>query len=87
MIHIFNRKELITVSSDKLIYSLQSALESAGIPYRTKSNMPLASADRYHGTPGIRSDASHPIVIYVKKSDFGRAKEAIQPVLRGQTSF
>ena len=82
MIHIFNRKELITVFSDRQLYRLREALSSAGIPYRTKVNgIPMFSAGRYHGTPFINSDAAHPCVIYVKASDYDRARAAIQPVL------
>ena len=81
MIHIFNRSELITVLSDHQLYCIQSALTSVGIPYRTKSSIPAPSSGRYHGTPFVNSDASHPIVVYVKASDYDRAKAAIQPVL------
>ena len=81
MIHIFNRKELITTISDKQLYRIQSALTTSNIPYRTKSNIPALSAARYHGTPFINSEASHPTVIYVKAYDYDRAKVAIQEVL------
>lgn len=81
MIHIFNRRELITTLSDQQLYRIQSALISANIPYRTKSNVPAFSAGRYHGTPFINSDASHPAVIYVKASDYDHAKAVIQTVL------
>ena len=79
MIHIFNRRELITVHSDQQAYRLRSALSSAGIAYHTK--VPLYSAGRYRGTPFIDHDASHPCIIYVKAADYDRAKAAIQPVL------
>ena len=82
MIHIFNRRELITVHSDQQSCSLRSALSSAGIPYHIKINsIPFFSAGRYHGTPFINHDASHPCVIYVKASDYDRAKEIIQSAL------
>lgn len=82
MIHIFNRKELITVYSDQQAYRLRSALSSAGIEYVTKVNsIPFSSADRYHGTPFINQDASHPCAIYVKASDYDCAMAAIQSVL------
>ena len=77
MIHIFNRRELITVLSDQQLYRLQGALSSAGIPYRTK----FLSAGRYRGTPFLTQDATHPCIIYVKASDYDRAKAAIQSVL------
>ena len=78
MIHIFNRRELITTFSDQQLYRIQSVLTSANIPYHTKSSIPALSAGRYHGTPFINSDVSHPIVFYVKASDYDRAKAAIQ---------
>jgi len=81
MIHIFNRRELITTVSDQQLYRIQSALASANVPYQTKSGMPAFSADRYHGTPFINHDAAHPTVIYVKSSDYDQACAAIQSVL------
>ena len=82
MIHVFNRKELMTVLSDRQVYRLQGALSAAGIPYRTKVNsVPFPSADRYRGTPFMNSDAAHPRIIYVKASDYERARAAIQAVL------
>ena len=81
MITIFNRKELITTLSDQQLYRIQSALASANIPYLTKSNIPTLSAGRYHGTPFINSDASHPTVIYVKVSDYDNARMIIQAAL------
>lgn len=80
-IHFFNRKELITVLSDQQLYRLQTALSAAGIPYHTKSSIPASSAGRYHGMPFINQDATHPCIIFVKSSDYERAKAAIQSVL------
>ncbi|MBR2499780.1 MAG: DUF2007 domain-containing protein [Clostridia bacterium] len=82
MIHVFNRKELITVFSDQKLYKLRTALSEAGIQYKLKNNTPIATAGRYHGAPFINSDASHPCVIFVKASDYERAKSAIQSALR-----
>ena len=81
MIHMFNRKELITVISGQQLYRLKSALSAEGIPYHTKASNSMFTAGRYHGTPMIKSDASHPCVIYVKASDYNRAKAAIQSAL------
>ena len=83
MIHIFNRKELITVLSDQQLYRIKTALATANIPYHIKYNsVPFFSAGRYHGTPFINQDASHPCIIYVKNSDYDRASAAIQSALR-----
>ena len=83
MVTIFNRKELITVLSDQKLYRLQDALSSAAIPFQVKSSIPPTNSGRYHGTPCINQDAAHPCVIYVKKTDYERARAAIQPALRG----
>ena len=80
MIHVFNRKELITTVSDKQLYRIQSALADAGIPYTTKANIPFFSADRYRGTPFVNQDATHPTAIYVKAVDYDRAQAAIRAV-------
>ena len=82
MIHIFNRTELITVLSSQKLYRLQDALSSAAIPFQVKSSIPPTNSGRYHGTPCINGDAAHPTIIYVKKTDYDRAKAAIQAVLR-----
>ena len=82
MIHIFNRKELVTTVSDRQLYRIQAALSNAGIPFHTKSSLPLLSAGRYRGTAFIDRDAANPMVIYVKKCDYDRAKMAIEAALR-----
>lgn len=80
-IHFFNRKELITVLSDQQLYRLQSVLSSAGIPYQTKFLSGGLAVGRYHGTPFINQDATHTCLIFVKSSDYDRAKAAIQSAL------
>ena len=81
MIHFFNRRKLITTLSDQQLYRIMDALANAGIPYRTKSGIPALSASRYHGTPFIENDAAHPTDLFVKTTDYARAKAAIDPVL------
>ena len=83
MITLFNRKELISVFSTQKLYRLQDALSSAAIPFQVKSSIPPTNSGRYHGTPCINQDITHPCVIYVKKADYDRAKAVIQSVLRG----
>ena len=78
MIHIFNRKKLITTLSDQQLYRVQSALDSVNIPYYIKF---VTSAGRYHGNSFINNDAEHPTVIYVKASDYDRARSAVQTAL------
>ena len=81
MIHFFNRRKLITTLSDQQLYRIMNALANAGIPYRTKSGMPALSASRYHGTPFIENDASHPADLFVKTADYARAKATSASVL------
>ena len=81
MIHIFNRRELTVTNSDQKLYRLREALSAADIHYHTKAHPPFAVANRYHGTPFINQDATHPCIIYVKASDYERAKTAIQSAL------
>lgn len=81
MIHIFNRKALITTLSDRELFGVQSALTDAKIPYFAKHGAPgLASVGRYRASPFLKHDAV-PTVIYVKATDYDRAKAAIQAVL------
>lgn len=80
MIHVFNRKELITTVSDKQLYRIQTALADAGVPYSAKSKIPFFTADRYRGMPFVDQDATHPTAIYVKAVDYDRAKAAIRTV-------
>lgn len=80
MIHLFNRKALITTLSDRELFRIQSALTDAKIPHFAKPGAPAFSAGRYRAAPFIKYDAA-PTVIYVKSSDYGRAKAAIQAVL------
>ena len=80
MIHIFNRKALITTLSDQQLFRIQSALTDAKIPHFAKPGAPAFSAGRYRASPFLKHDAV-PTVIYVKATDYDRAKAAIQAVL------
>ena len=81
MIHFFNRQKLITSLSEQQLYRITDALAKANIPYYTKASTPAPSASRYHGTPFIKSDATHPTDLFVKTADYARAKAAIEFVL------
>ena len=85
MIHVFNRRELVMVFSDRQLYRIQEALAAADISYQTKRVLPSFSAGRYHGTQFINSDAAHPCAVYVRSSDYERASGVIQPALRDNT--
>ncbi len=80
MIHLLNRKALITTLSDRELFGVQTALTDAKIPYFAKPGAPAFSAGRYRASPFLKHDAV-PTVIYVKATDYDRAKAAIQAVL------
>ncbi len=80
MIHIFSRRALITTLSDQQLFRIQSALPDAKIPHFAKPGAPGLSAGRYRASPFLKHDAV-PTVIYVKATDYDRAKAAIQAVL------
>ena len=83
MITLFNRKELMPVFSLKLLYAVQAALDGAGIPYHTKSATPAGRpGGRERGSIFQDPDTAHDYKIYVRKDDYDRAVQAIQPVLR-----
>ena len=76
MIHIFNRKELITTVSAQQLYRVRSALDAAGVAHKVKFCRSVFTADRYRGMPLINQGAE-PAVIYVKKTDYSRALAAV----------
>lgn len=81
MIHLFNRKELIVVQSGQRLHQLTGALSAAGIPYRTKwGSTSFFTADRYHGTPFLNSDAPQPCKIYVNRADYDHAVSVLHSV-------
>ena len=83
MITVFNRKELMFISSVRRLYAVQAALDAAGIEYRTASATPLGRAGgRGRSLPFQDPDTIHDYRIYVRKDDYDRAAAAIQPALR-----
>ena len=83
MITVFNRKELLPIFSLKLLYAVQAALDSAGIPYHTKLATSLGRpGGRERGSLFQDPDMAHDYKIYVRKDDYHRAVQAIQPALR-----
>ena len=64
-------------------YAVQAALDSAGIPYHTKAATPLGRVGgRARANPFQDADTAHDYKIYVRKDDYDRAVQAIQPALR-----
>ena len=84
MLTVFNRRELITISSQQRFFHVQEALSAAGIPSYIKTHGAVRAAERArYGTIGLRQDALYTYTIYVHKNDYDRAAAAIQPALRG----
>ena len=83
MLTIFNRRELITVLSQKQLDRVQTALHDAGIINRVKfSNGARAAGHGRRSMIGINVDAMYIYKIYVSKEDYDRAKAAIQSALQ-----
>lgn len=83
MLSLFNRRELITVLSQKQLDRVQTALHDAGIINRVKfSNGARAAGHGRRSMIGINVDAMYIYKIYVSKEDYDRAKAAIQSALQ-----
>ena len=83
MLSLFNRRELITVLSQKQLDRVQAALHDAGIINRVKfSNGARAAGHGRRSMIGMNVDAMYIYKIYVSKEDYDRAKAAIQPALQ-----
>ena len=75
MIHLFNRKELLLTSSMERQARVRDMLAANKIPHlvRTSSNI-----SRSRGViPGMRMDMLYQYRIYVKRSDYEKAKYLI----------
>ena len=84
MLTIFNRRELITVLSQKQLDRVQAALHDTSIISKVKfSNGARAAGHGRHSMIGMNVDAMYICKVYVSKEDYDRAKAAIQPVLQG----
>ena len=79
MIHLFNRRELLTTTGMELQAKVRNILADNKIPYRVrvKSNIGGASRSRMV-MPGTRMESMYQYYIYVKKSDYEKAKYLIQ---------
>lgn len=80
MIHIFNRKELLITWSMTELANIRDILASNNVEYTVKTNnlartSPYSSGTRARtGSFGIRTDAMYQYVIYVKRSDYEKAR-------------
>ena len=76
MIHLFNRKKLLLTTSMERQAHVREILAANNIPYqaRTSSNI-----SRSRGViPGMRMDMLYQYHIYVKRSDYEKAKYLIR---------
>ena len=84
MLSLFNRRELITVMSQKQLGRVQAALHDAGIINRVKfSNGARAAGHGRRSMVGMNVDAMYIYKVYVSKEDYGHAKAAVQLALQG----
>ena len=76
MIHLFNRKELLLTSSMERQARVRDILASNNIPYRVRTS---SNISRSRGMiPGMRMDLMYQYHIYVKRSDYEKAKYLIK---------
>lgn len=75
MIHLFNRKELLTTASMEQQSRVRDVLAANGIAYRVrvKSNTGGMSRSRMV-MPGTKMEYMYQYYIYVKKEDYEKAK-------------
>ena len=83
MLTILNRKELITIASQRKFFRIREALANAGIASHIRTHGIMgAAANRSRGMPGLNHDAAYTYTVYVHREDYHRAVEAIQSALR-----
>ena len=81
MITIFNRKELITLSSQQKLFAVRQALWDAGIDSQTRTPGMMGFGDRQRiEMPGVNYDALYTYTVYVHKKDLHCAVEVLQSV-------
>lgn len=84
MITIFNRKELLSTNEMQRQAQARQRLADSGIDYQVKvinrkSPSPLAAGSRaYTGTFGEKLEFAYTYIIYVKRTDFSRARAVIE---------
>ena len=81
MITVFNRRELITLSSQQKLFAVRQALWDADIDSQTGIPGMLGFGDRqFIEMPGVNYDALYTYIVYVYKKDLHRAVEVLQSV-------
>ena len=72
MIHLFNRKELLMTSSMERQAKVRDILAANNIPYRVLTSSNVSRSRTV--IPGMRMDMLYQYRIYVKRSDYEKAK-------------
>ena len=79
MIHLFNRKELLTTASMERQAQVRDILAANGIDYRVRVRNNISGASRSRTVvPGMRMDMMYQYYIYVKRADYEKAKYLIR---------
>lgn len=79
MIHLFNRRELLTTASVERQTRVRDVLVANGIDYRMQVRSNTGGASRSRTVmPGMRTDCLYQYYIYVKKTDYEKAKYLIR---------
>ena len=76
MIHLFNRKELLLTSSMERQAKVRDILAANGIPYHMRTSSNLSRSRTV--IPGMRMDLMYRYRIYVKRSDYEKARSLIR---------
>ena len=79
MIHLFNRRELLTTSSMERQTSIRDILAANGIDYRVRIKSNTGGVSRSRTVlPGTKMDCMYQYYIYVKKDDYEKAQHLIR---------
>lgn len=76
MIYLFNRKELLVTTSMERQASVRDILASNNIPYRVRTSSNISRSRTV--IPGMRMDLRYQYYIYVKRSDYEKARDLIR---------
>lgn len=79
MIHIFNRRELLLTNNMQQQAKVQDILADHGIEYFVKAKSAVGGMSRSRTVlPGTRMEVMYQYYIYVKKTDYEKAKQLIR---------
>ena len=79
MIHLFNRKELLLTTSLEQQAKVRDILAANGMECFVKAKCQVGGFSRSRSVvPGMRTEAMYQYYIYVKKTDYEKAKYLIR---------